>query len=147
MYHTIFFFGDRRNFESLADIASYYHYHYITGRANDLRVFYTYSHQRVEDDLVVKAFEDYRYGLHRRFRKKKDYTFRRGPVPGVSGRYGRGGRYQRAPRVKQMLMHCIDESLDSNEYFYAWDSRNRQNEDNWKSQRKTQYKPVYKTFE
>jgi len=149
MYHTIFFFGDRRTFESLEDVASYYHYHYITGRAHNLRVYYTYSHQRVETEIVEKAFQEYRSRLHYRFRKKKDYVFRCGPVPNITGRWRRGGRRQRPPRHKFLLINkefLRGVEIESSVYD-RWESKNRGNEKNWKSQRKTQYKPVYKAFE
>ena len=50
MYHTISFLGERKFYDTLEDLFASHYYGYPLPR-----VYYTYSCQRVDDDILIAA--------------------------------------------------------------------------------------------
>lgn len=140
MYFIIDFLVFKKIYETLEEIFSETYYPIGTEFP---RVYYSYSHQRVEDHLLEEA-----YHYHQkqralfwaaRIHRNTPYTFRKGPVPGIScNRYR--GKWNRRPRTKQELSQEVPTRQKRKYLPTTRDDLWSRPQKSWKSQRKTQYK-------
>lgn len=148
MYHTIDGLTGRLFFETIEDLIRHYwsYYYYGDEYIDTIRVYDTRTCQKVEIDYIRRAIRDYRKALSKRREKKKNYVFRRGPVPGIRC-WKAGQGYYRRPRTFQEISEEFPtrSSRGKNYLPTVWDEKYRFTQKNWKSQRKTQYKSVYKS--
>lgn len=146
-YFTLDGLCNKRYFATLDDLISYHWamIPYFKDRKDDgLRVLEAWSHQRIDFDIIYKAYEK-KLAIHRRkFATKRygNYKFRNGPVPTTGGSWRRKGRgcapahgiHSALQNKKFLRPKYKNKVADWDEWYY------RNSERNWKSQRKTQYK-------
>lgn len=141
MYYTISVWGHRHFFETLEEVVhNYWSYFYSEDHWHLIRIYEARTCQRVDDDLIIEAVRFYRKRIYNRWRRKRDYIFRSGPVPGIRSWKASVGHYRR-PRTKQELSQEPTRASRGKTYLpTVRDGNRRKPERNWKSQRKTQWK-------
>ena len=108
----------------------------------DIVVLDSYDHQRVDIEEFREVFWQLRKAQLKKWYGKKNYVFRRGPVPGIRKNWMAGGPRSTYRKYKQELTSGNYRAKRGNLLRAIWDGDSwwRKNERNWKSQRKTQWK-------
>lgn len=126
-------------FETKEDVVNFYWSEFFY--ASDLRIIDCYDRQPVDAAVFVEIFNRKLNAL-RKSRVKKDYTFRCGPVKHTGRSRRRWCNSMRHPRTKQELSQESVTRAKRKHLPTTWDDYWRKSQKSWKSQRKTQYKPV-----
>jgi hypothetical protein len=132
-----------RKFETLEEVVSAYwgeFYHYRHNEHElEISILDSYDHQPIDIVKLYDVFWKMRKAQLEHWYGRKKYVHRRGPVPGI--RNYNGGPYCKNVRTKQERSQEFPTRPKRNLLPNSWDDRTRSIERNWKSQRKTQWKP------